>query len=102
MTDKIISKIAGNIELAELLQLMNDSVENNHYFEIGPEATRVLRDAFIFSSVHNGNLAAALAHRACCGTEHNPQEGKLHGYCIVCGIPWPCETAQAFLRKPLQ
>lgn len=102
MTDKIISKIAGNIELAELLQLMNESVENNHYFEIGPEATRVLRDAFIFSSVHNGNLAAALAHRACGSAEHNPQEGKLHGYCIVCLVPWPCETAQAFLRKPLQ
>lgn len=33
------------------------------------------------------------AHRACCGSEHDPLNGKLHGYCIVCGIPWPCEYA---------
>ena len=46
--------------------------------------------------------AAAIAHRACCGTEHAPMEGKLHGYCVVCGVPWPCETASIFLfaRKP--
>ena len=46
--------------------------------------------------------SAAIAHRACCGTEHAPMEGKLHGYCVVCGVPWPCETASAFLfaRKP--
>lgn len=46
------------------------------------------------------DLAAALAHRACCGTEHDPANGKLHGCCVVCGVPWPCETAQYFLRKP--
>lgn len=45
------------------------------------------------------NLAAALAHRACCGTEHDPTQGKLHGYCVVCGVPWPCETAKVFLFK---
>jgi hypothetical protein len=33
------------------------------------------------------------AHRACCGTEHDPANGKLHGYCVVCGVPWPCEVA---------
>jgi len=42
-------------------------------------------------------LAACLAHRACCGTEHDPQYGKLHGCCVVCGVPWPCETAAQFL-----
>jgi len=31
------------------------------------------------------------AHRGCCGTEHDPANGKIHGYCVVCGIPWPCE-----------
>src|SRR3990167_8214466 len=41
--------------------------------------------------------AQIAAHRACCGTEHDPANGKLHGYCIVCGIPWPCEYA----GKPL-
>lgn len=47
----------------------------------------------------NSDIAAAIAHRACCGTEHDPVNGKLHGLCVVCGVPWPCETAQYFLRK---
>lgn len=38
-------------------------------------------------------IAQIAAHRACCGTEHNPAEGKLHGYCVVCGVPWPCDYA---------
>jgi len=42
-------------------------------------------------------VSAATAHRACCGTEHDPANGKLHGYCVVCGVPWPCDTAKAFL-----
>lgn len=33
------------------------------------------------------------AHRACCGTEHDPLNGKLHGLCVVCGVDWPCEYA---------
>lgn len=45
------------------------------------------------------DLAAAYAHRACCGVEHDPNRGKLHGYCVVCGVPWPCETAETFLRS---
>lgn len=36
-------------------------------------------------------IAQITAHRACCGTEHDPASGKLHGYCVVCGVPWPCE-----------
>lgn len=42
-------------------------------------------------------IAAATAHRACCGTEHDPAQGKLHGCCVVCGVTWPCETAQHYL-----
>jgi len=42
-------------------------------------------------------IAAAIAHRACCGSEHDPSVGKFHGYCVVCGVPWPCETAKQFL-----
>lgn len=38
-------------------------------------------------------IAQIAAHRACCGTEHNPAEGKLHGFCVVCGVPWPCDYA---------
>ncbi len=46
-------------------------------------------------------LASALAHRATHSAEHDPANGKLHGYCIVCGVPWPCETATQFIQKPL-
>jgi len=42
-------------------------------------------------------IASAAAHRACCGAEHDPKNGKLHGYCVVCGVPWPCETARRYL-----
>lgn len=49
----------------------------------------------------SADIAACIAHRACCGVEHNPDKGKLHGMCVVCGVPWPCETAQYFLRQPL-
>jgi hypothetical protein len=45
-------------------------------------------------------IAAATAHRACCGTEHDPLKGKLHGYCVVCGVIWPCDTAKAFMKDP--
>lgn len=37
--------------------------------------------------------AQLIAHRCCGGAEHDPQEGKLHGYCTVCLVPWPCEYA---------
>lgn len=42
-------------------------------------------------------IAAATAHRACHSAEHDPAHGRLHGFCIVCGIPWPCETAKTFI-----
>lgn len=88
------------LDITDILQLLKDAVNGDRYFEIGPKSAKVLLDAFVFSTVHNGNLATVLAHRACCSEEHNPLEGKIHGYCIVCGVPWPCETAQVFLRKP--
>lgn len=37
--------------------------------------------------------AQLIAHRVCCGVEHDPANGKLHGYCVVCGVPWPCTYA---------
>lgn len=42
-------------------------------------------------------IAAATAHRACLGVEHAPENGRVHGDCIVCGVPWPCETASKYL-----
>jgi hypothetical protein len=38
-------------------------------------------------------IAQLIAHRACTGSEHDPTNGKLHGYCVVCGVPWPCSYA---------
>jgi hypothetical protein len=46
------------------------------------------------------SVEALTAHRACCGSEADPAQGKLHGYCIVCGVPWPCETARLGLPAP--
>lgn len=37
-------------------------------------------------------VAQLTAHRACCGNEHDGMS-KFHGYCVVCGVPWPCEYA---------
>ena len=42
---------------------------------------------------HQERAAQIAAHRACIGAEHDPANGKLHGYCVVCGVPWPCEYA---------
>lgn len=33
-------------------------------------------------------------HRAAIGAEHDPNAGKLHGYCVRCGVPWPCAAEQ--------
>lgn len=39
-------------------------------------------------------IAFIQAHRACHSAEHDPINGKIHGYCLVCGVPWPCEYAK--------
>lgn len=44
-------------------------------------------------------IAQLVAHRICHAAEHDPIHGRIHGYCIVCGIPWPCEVA-AVLQSP--
>ncbi len=41
-------------------------------------------------------IAQITAHRVCLGSEHNPFKGKLHGYCVVCGVPFPCD----YVGKP--
>jgi len=45
------------------------------------------------SSPSSERVAQLLAHRACHAAEHNPEQGRIHGYCRVCGIPWPCAYA---------
>lgn len=55
--------------------------------------------------MQNENLtiltAACAAHRACCGCENDLANGKIHGYCVVCGIVWPCEVAKTFIDTAL-
>ncbi len=43
---------------------------------------------------YSERVAVLVAHRACCGNEHDAIS-KFHGYCVVCGVPWPCEYAGA-------
>ena len=51
----------------------------------------------VVSSDVNVLIATAAAHRICCSEEHDPANGKLAGFCVVCGLPWPCETAEYFM-----
>lgn len=37
--------------------------------------------------------AQLIAHRTCMNEEHDPANGKISGYCITCGLPWPCSYA---------
>lgn len=41
----------------------------------------------------NERVAVLIAHRQVGNQEHDAQNGKLAGYCVVCQIPWPCEYA---------
>jgi len=68
------------MQLNELVNLATDYLEG-HIAEVASEQKIKLIE----------RTAQCIAHRACCGSEHNPAEGKLHGYCVVCGVPWPCE-----------
>ena len=36
-------------------------------------------------------VAQITAHRACHNQEQDLPNGKVAGYCIVCGVPWPCQ-----------
>ena len=44
-------------------------------------------------------VAQITAHRACHNQEQDLPNGKVAGYCIVCGVPWPCQYAG---RHPAQ
>lgn len=89
-----------NNDLTSILEELKSSVKRDLYFEIPPSDAKILLDAFVFSAVHGGHLAAAQAHRNLGANEHDPQAGRVYGNCAVCNVPWPCETAQFFLRKP--
>lgn len=91
-----------NTQLTSILDHLKESVSKNLYFEIPPSDAKILLDAFVFSAVHGGHLAAAQAHRALGANEHDPVAGRVAYNCAVCNVPWPCETARYFMRKPPQ
>lgn len=59
------------------------------------EVAAAVAQAKVAQQDQQERIAQLIAHRACHSAEHDPQNGKLHGYCIVCGVPWPCETAKS-------
>ena len=62
------------------------------------ELDRIEADKFIkLFGIDENKLVSAATHRPCHSAEHDPNNGKIHGWCMVCGIPWPCETAKTFL-----
>lgn len=79
------------------------TIAKNHPMSLVKElAAEVLRQDKLLDALedaerlrgHQGERVAQItAHRACCGSEHDPDNGKLHGFCVVCGVPWPCEYA---------
>lgn len=52
-----------------------------------------------FDMTQEEMIAAAIAHRVCSSAEHDPANGKMHGCCIVCCEPWPCDTAKRFMPQ---
>jgi hypothetical protein len=48
----------------------------------------------------NERVAQLIAHRACTNEEHAPEQGKISGFCVVCGVPWPCAIALPALPPP--
>jgi len=70
----------------------DELIEKEHNLlrsDLGENTETVLLD--LLAAIERQPTRAAFeAHRGCCGTEHDPQQGKLHGeceYCFVCGEP---------------
>jgi hypothetical protein len=77
--------------VASLLErLWKNIVYERHIVQRAQEQLRSMPQS---ATETNERVAQITAHRACCGTEHDAANGKLHGYCVVCGVPWPCEYA---------
>src|SRR5216683_3035060 len=73
--------------------LLGDYIEQQAA-QAASQASRILPPGVRFEAQPDPERVAQLiAHRACIGLEHDPANGKLHGYCVVCGVPWPCEYA---------
>jgi len=58
------------------------------YNDIAEAETGMADQSFV------NRTAMLTAHRACGPAEHDPANGKIHGDCVVCLVPWPCEVAK--------
>ena len=54
----------------------------------------------LLATLRPERVAQLIAHRAVHAAEHDPANGKLHGFCLVCGVPWPCDVAAPVRAQP--
>ena len=87
MQDELVHPCGGEAKLTdgELLELYKLAVKT--IIDLKSKLATAHAEALL------ERTAQIAAHRVCCGVEHDPANGKLHGYCVVCGVPWPCEYA---------
>jgi hypothetical protein len=91
--------VRGMVELSEVVETLlkeRDEVRSNLAEERG---MKMLVEARLENAEARSSAAIAeriaqiSAHRVCISGEHDPQNGKIHGYCVVCGVEWPCYIA---------
>lgn len=73
---------------------VSEPIQPDAYAVLCIRAAAALEQRDIPSDALLERTAQLVAHRACIGIEHDPANGKLHGYCVVCGVPWPCDIAK--------
>ena len=87
------------LKLNEIQPDQWDKFDERDYTLIDAALRRAKVEAKEYAWDEAAMRAACAAHRACCGVEADNAQGKIHGCCVICGVPWPCETAQFFLFK---
>lgn len=86
------SKLDMTVPKKHLVSILNDLNEaQEHALKFGYGSMSADHEAK--PTIDSERIAQLIAHRACCGSEHDTANGKLHGYCVVCGVPWPCAYA---------
>lgn len=76
------------------------AVVSGMYYTARTERDAARAEANMFKLAYSERVAQLTAHRVCCGTEHDPTNGKLHGCCVVCGVGWPCDVAKPLAAAP--
>lgn len=82
-------------EAHDRIKMLTDDMSRCDHHRQGCKEQALAAQVHAMRESYSERVAQLAAHRACCGVEHDPQNGKLHGCCVVCGVPWPCEYAGA-------